>query len=129
MHELQFLRVQQVTAITGQAGMTLQATAGFIQRITEQRVAGIGHVNADLVRPAGRDLDTEQGLIVALFQDDRHAMRRLAAGARCLHRADQWMRHRANRHVDHEHLGARRAKSDGAIDLFHRVIAPRARQR
>ena len=69
MHELQFLRVQQVTAITGQAGMTLQATAGFIQRITEQRVAGIGHVNADLVRPAGRDLDTEQGLIVALFQE------------------------------------------------------------
>ena len=80
------------------------------------------------MRASRRDVDAEQRLIVPLLQNHRDAVRRLAAFARRLHRAEQRMRHRADRHVDHEHLRPRRAEPERAIGFLDVAIAPRARQ-
>ena len=84
MRELKTFGMQEVPAVAGEPRMPLQPAASFINRIANQWMAGIRHVDADLMRPAGRDVDTEQRLIVASLQHDRDAVARAPAIARRL---------------------------------------------
>src|SRR5688572_20320332 len=91
-------------------------------------MAGVRQMNAHLMRPAARDLDIEQRAIAAAFEHHGEAVRRFAVFTRRLDGAEQWMWHRANRRVDHEHLRARLTAPERAIRFLDGAIAPRPRQ-
>src|SRR5688572_25940643 len=128
MREFQPLGMQQITAIAGQAGMTLQPAARLIKRIADQRMAGVGQMNARLMGPAARDLDIEQRAVAPALEHYREAVRWFAVFTRRLDGAEQRMRHRANRSVDHEHLRTRLTMPERAIRFLDGAIAPRACQ-
>jgi hypothetical protein len=68
MGEPQAMRVQAVPGIAGQAGVRKQGAACPVHRIAGQWMPGRGHVDADLVGPAGGNRDLHQRVPVAQGQ-------------------------------------------------------------
>src|SRR5688500_9503483 len=88
----------------------------------------IRHVDPNLMRASGGDLDAEQRLIVTLLEHDGDAVALPPAFARRLHVAEQWTPHWQHRHIDHELLGAGDAEPQGSLAFSHLAMAPGARE-
>ena len=74
MRELEPLGVQEISAVSGQPRLMLDAATRVVERIANQRVTCVSQVNPDLVRASGRDVDAEKRLIVPMLEHDRDAM-------------------------------------------------------
>ena len=70
MSECQSLGVQEITAVAWQARLWFDHTAGVVERIAGQWMSRIGEVDADLMRPPGRDLDFEQRAVWVPFRSN-----------------------------------------------------------
>ena len=121
--------VQVIPAVAGQARLALQSAARLVQRIADQRMPRMREMNAHLVRPSGGDVDVEQRAPESALEHRRYAVRRLTVLAGSRHCSEQWMRHRADRHVDHQPFAPRLTKRKSAVGLRDDVFAPRPRQR
>ena len=117
--------VEQVAEIARQRGrIRLRNPADRIQRIADERMTGRGEMDANLMRPAAVDRHVADERVASLLANDDVTRRRLAVGARRVHRTETIVRHRANRRVDAELVTRGPAAGQRSISFVHGSLGP-----
>ena len=116
--------VEVVAEVAGEGAAAFGGdAAGAEEGVAQERMAGRGQVDPDLVRAAGRDLDLDQGGAGAALEDPDPAVGPLPFRVRGMDRAEERMGDGADRNVDIEQVFMGHARDQGAVELL-RASAP-----
>jgi hypothetical protein len=97
------LRMKPIARLSGKRGSVASRHASRrVERVSGQRIARGGKMDADLMGAAGHELDSDQRRLASPFDDAHVALGRLAGGMDGVHASQPPMRNPADGNVDEE---------------------------